>query len=452
MARFGGPREESGELEVRVSSTGDLEGYFVTKIDHREMLQPDSPFEALLLRLTHDDKILKIFPVNTRIGKANFLEQKYSKIGTLSLHIDSDSADESPDLLDLIETLPPGFSTDFQYGLGFLKDLNRLIRIVEESTNCDEIRISNVDKMVISGSIFEMSLSSFRLIWNEMQRINSRANNGAGRVKDTFVSNSLASVIGLETKEYSLGRHPLSKLLTKESAGISTLTPAEQQSLTELMPTVAAQLAEASPEKFVQLRNDIELVNLDQLIEKFEIALKQGRNEDFWQEFFVNNSFALQQIFGSPMIQVAERASVGGVSISGSGNKIADFLLKNSITNNVALVEIKTPTTPLVSRSPYRKGVYGVSSELNGALAQVLDQEHKLKSSFAALKQESRIWDIEDWAVGCFVIAGTAPDGQEIDKQKSFELFRSNSNRVRIVTFDEVHGQLKILRELLSQN
>jgi hypothetical protein len=55
---------------------------------------------------------------------------------------------------------------------------------------------------------------------------------------------------------------------------------------------------------------------------------------------------------------VQDQASIGGRKLSGSGEKIADFLVKNSLTNNTALFEIKTPQSKILNDKPYRAGVY----------------------------------------------------------------------------------------------
>lgn len=155
-------------------------------------------------------------------------------------------------------------------------------------------------------------------------------------------------------------------------------------------------------------------------------------------------------MFGSPVVSVVSKASIGGTKLDGSGNKIADYLVKNPLTANVALVEIKTPTTKIVKSTAYRDGVYGITAELSQAVTQVLDQAHQLKLHFANVKSDSRQYDIEAYSIGCFVIAGRLPPADQPDKTKSLELFRGNSRAVSIITFDEVLANLKLLRDPLA--
>lgn len=130
--------------------------------------------------------------------------------------------------------------------------------------------------------------------------------------------------------------------------------------------------------------------------------------------------------------------------------KIADYLFKNSLTNNVALVEIKKPSTKLLNAREYRQGVFGPSKDLNGAVTQVLDQAYSLTKNLTGLKESSRQWDLESYAISCFVVAGRTPSATDPAKQKSFELYRANSRSVTIVTYDEILERLRLLRDFLA--
>jgi len=93
--------------------------------------------------------------------------------------------------------------------------------------------------------------------------------------------------------------------------------------------------------------------------------------------------------------------------------------------------------------------VYTPSKDLSGSINQALDQKYQLQRSFTTVKDTSRTYDIESYAVHSCLIIGRMPDGE--DQQKSFELFRRNSKDVQIVTFDELHEKLKELFNFLSK-
>ena len=169
--------------------------------------------------------------------------------------------------------------------------------------------------------------------------------------------------------------------------------------------------------------------------------------EDRWQLFFNENPFILNMAFGYPVIKVQDQASVGGRKLSGSGEKITDFLVKNSLTNNTAIFEIKTPHAALLNKTPFRDGVYTPSAELSGSINQALDQKYQFQGQIAQIKNNSRIYNIESYSVHCCLVVGTTPSGD--DRLKSFELFRRNSKDVEIVTFDELLEKLRQLHDFL---
>ena len=76
--------------------------------------------------------------------------------------------------------------------------------------------------------------------------------------------------------------------------------------------------------------------------------------------------YVLEQVFSWPVTIVNEKAYVGGKAVDNKGGGLVDFLVKNQLTNNVALIEIKTPGTELLSKNEYRNGVYNLSEELTG--------------------------------------------------------------------------------------
>lgn len=454
MARFGNDQTNIGHLDVRTANEdGRVEAFFVpTELPHE-----GSPAHRRLadgVKLVEFDAgagTLKINPINTLSNHSDYLGPKYDQVQTLSLETSLlDEYYEGSDLESIFETLPPGFVKDFAYGLGLLKDCNRLIRLIEANTPCTEIIFTDGNSAAVDGTEFHLGLSRFAAIWAEIGRINDRGNRAAGRVKDVFVHNNLAATLGLASADFSLGRHPDSRVIAKAANGIEELSSVERDALVEAVASESAAIAAESPQKFQKLKRDIDLVSLDRLIEAYAEALEQGKAEPYWQAFFDDNAFALQQVFGAPMVSVRSGATVGGRGLSGSGDKIADYMFKNSLTNNVALVEIKKPTTQLLEAREYRQGVFGPSKELNGAVSQVLDQAYNLTKNLPGLKESSRQWDLESYAISCFVVAGRTPPASDPVRQKSFELYRANSRSVTIVTYDEILERLRLLRDFLT--
>ena len=78
--------------------------------------------------------------------------------------------------------------------------------------------------------------------------------------------------------------------------------------------------------------------------------------EEFWQHALAENSFVLEQIYSWPVTIVEEKAYVGGKTVQDHGGGIVDFLVRNQLTKNAALVEIKTPSSPWWKSPPWRGG------------------------------------------------------------------------------------------------
>jgi len=324
-----------------------------------------------------------------------------------------------------------------------------IVQTVQEHSRCTEIYLTGYDEDAhIVGNRFVCSLRQFEALRIELSRINSRAQAAALRVKRAVSRNMLSIGLKVEKVEPSRGRHPLSQIITDNLTGSVPLSVDQQAQLVSAAVSQSAALERNRPGSVAKLRNDLELVSLDSLITRFDEAITKRKPEPFWQTFFQDNPFALHLAFGYPLIQVHGQASVGGRKFSGGGEKVADFLVRNAATNNVGIFEIKRPASDLMNSKEYRRGVFAPAAELTAAVTQVLDQRYHLANSFLERKNASRMPELESYVIRCCVIIGTMP--QDLDAQKSFELFRGNSRAVDIITYDELLTKLRQLRVLLA--
>lgn len=449
MARFGMDPGDRGSLETRTTESGLVQGYFIPK------KSPDAGTEAAT-RLAAGVKLveaapakgeLRIYPADTRPWDPNFLGPKYEQITMIVLPWE---VDEYFDLIDALEALPSGLTKDYEYGLGLARECSPIVDLIEESTPCTTIELVGSGEPSVSGLVFRLSYDRLAALRAELARIKVRGDNGIRRVKEAFVHNDLAPTLGLHPTEYSLGRHPTSRWITRVAGGEEPLNDGEQEDILAATTAAAAQIAARKPARISRLQRDIEVVNLEQLIASYEKALNAGNNEHWWQNFFEENVFALQLLFGGPTVFIDSQVPIGEGDNSLKGKKIADYLMKNTMTNNVSLVEIKKPTTQLMKRKPYRAGVYGVHSEISQAVTQVLDQALQLTRHEADTKSRTRDGSWVSNAPRCFVVAGRASELDSPDKRKSFDLYREHLSGVRLVAYDEILEQLKTLRDYLA--
>ncbi|MFG6094719.1 Shedu immune nuclease family protein [Leptothoe sp. ISB3NOV94-8A] len=179
---------------------------------------------------------------------------------------------------------------------------------------------------------------------------------------------------------------------------------------------------------------------------------KTCNDEEFWQTKLSENPAFICQVFPYPVVIFQDKAFVGGTRFTKKGGREVDFLLKNSLTENVVLLEIKTPGTKLLGKK-YRN-TYGISPELSGVVGQMLAYRDRLLKSFVHLSHDHRREtdeEINAFNPTCLILGGnislelTSPE-----KRDAFELFRSELKNISIISFDELFRKAENLLNLFE--
>jgi len=398
-----------------------------------------------IARFNGQDHFISIFPIFTLPTHPEYLGQKYSKISEITVVLDIDTAPYTKsEVLELLERLPSGFIKDIRYGLGLTKEYRAIICAVEDLTEYHYFTIGN-------EKTGDMDCGGFHLNWNDYDemrltcnRITTRVRHTARIMKVNATYNYIAYRLGVEQKPLPTSREAIGKMLRIK------ITDTDKQAAINLVTEDKSAIKQTDSVTLAKLKSNIELVSLERLIASYEELLSKKTKEDTWQQLFNQNPFILSLAFGYPAIKISGQASVGGKRLSGDGEKITDYLIKNGITNNLALIEIKKPSSALLNKIAYRGSVFCASSELTGSVTQVLDQCYQLQKNIATIKDNNKLFDIESYAIHCILIIGTMPKDE--DERKSFEIYRRNSKNVQIITFDELLLKLKQLHEFLSNN
>lgn len=173
--------------------------------------------------------------------------------------------------------------------------------------------------------------------------------------------------------------------------------------------------------------------------------------EEFWQQkVFNENQWVLAQIFSCPCTVYAQKAFVGGKSLDNKGGNVCDFIYRNKMTQNVALIEIKTPCTEIVGK-PYRE-TYSMSLDMSGAVNQVLNYRDELQKNFSTLTRDLEEADtVRAFSPKCVVVIGKIST-LNAKQQKAFELYRSSFNNLTIITFDELHQKICDLMSVFKED
>ena len=430
-----------------------------------------------MLNINIEEDTIRFYPISTfpsRLRPNSFLEPKYSQVNTIAIEdcrhfgldirslFQADTKDsvlpiDAMDLSDkdkvmlALEDLPSCFVKDFDYGLGLTKAYRFIVSAVQDLSDCTAIVISSRRTTHVEEHDRTFYIASVDLVQatRVIDRTTRHSRTAAQSVNYASVRNFFAANIGKPPVPIRTGRSPLRRMLTEAAIrGHEYLSQDEQEAMLNIFAKNTQSLVTDKPKRLAALKSDIELVTLETLIERFQQMIDQETRERKWQDFLNMNSFILSLAFGYPIVKVRAQASVGGHTISGSGATIADYLVKNRLTNNCAIIEIKTPRTRLLNSRPYRGSVYSPSGHLVGAVNQALDQKNQFERQISMIKDNSRRYDIESFAVSCCLIIGTMPDDDA--GKKSLELFRGNSKNVQIITFDELLLKLRNLRDLLK--
>ncbi len=171
-------------------------------------------------------------------------------------------------------------------------------------------------------------------------------------------------------------------------------------------------------------------------------------DEGYWQQLFSEHPYALSQVFAVPLVFIQDKAYVGGMNLDRSDARFVDYLFSAESSQEAILIEIKTPTAPLLSRTKYRS-IYRPSPELSGAIVQVLDYKSTLVKKLEVDYEASQKFSV--FSPRCAIIIGNAQtEFTNKLQRKSFELFRSGLRDIEIVTYDELFRKLDILASLFN--
>lgn len=206
-----------------------------------------------------------------------------------------------------------------------------------------------------------------------------------------------------------------------------------------------------------QLSNGLNLEIMERAVRDIERRIDdQSATEDYWQDdILAKYPWIISQVFATPCALIKSKAYVGGTTVDGNGASFVDFLYRSELTRDVLLIEIKKPVTKLLSHEGYRSNSYRISTELSGALSQVLSyrQTMMIESRDIVAKSGFRFDVISP---KCAIIIGNTRELLNDDgvlnpvKRDTFENFRSCLNGVTVLTYDELLQKVNNLVEILK--
>lgn len=405
-----------------------------TKIECKIINESKSLSHSIIEIIKKNNKTI-VRPINTIVESYYYFKPKY-KIKEFIFDDLDITIEEFNSGGYGIYGLPEGFTKSIIYGLGLEKKYKILITTIQKYFgDCDRLIISEEN---------ETSLNLNELIINHSDF--DKIRRGVDRNQELFYKE------GLIAKESLIHDNIFTYIDSKKFPSLKI--PSRKDVIYRILRnTDYSKITNGDKNILSQLKDTTDLSYLTVLMKEFEEKIKGNHKESTYQSFFEQNPLLLTFFSGSPFVTFKNQAYVGGKSFDNSNGQYPDFLHKNKLTNNTFIIEIKTPNTALLDKTPYRNtGVYNPSKHLSGSITQLLTQKYQLETDISNLIKNAEDRNIEAYNVQSLLIIGNLSTLESKEMIRSFELFRNNQSNLRIMTYDECLELLKTFISLLSKS
>jgi len=338
-----------------------------------------------------------------------------------------------------------GLSTNVRGGFGFTKPkgVHDLFYFFQEKyPNVNEVVFCEKGKTEIKNKKLYITLPDFKNIETKSEKNKEKQSKELKQTHQNIFNSIIPSSFAVAQKiKYT--ENDLSNFFSRYDVDQMKLSGDDSEIIKGFIDKKIL-----SKEILLSSKNQIDTLYVEDILAKYQTLMSKNTKEEEWQEFFNKNNWIFSNVFYFPVSFTKDKFNVGGNNIDETNNdKIVDFLYKNSLTNNLAFIEIKTHKTPVVMKTQYRKGIFPVSKDLTGSIIQVQDQKNELLKNFYSKLGQSGAQISNSQ---CVVIAGSLK-GLTQKQKDSFDLFRLSNNKVLIITFDELLKKIEITLGLFKK-
>jgi hypothetical protein len=246
------------------------------------------------------------------------------------------------------------------------------------------------------------------------------------------------------------------------------LNRAQAQSLFAKHETLFLEIAQSE-----ELKRDLVAIGYRRKqLEKFEALLgdsgyfaeEQRRlsttPEGVWQKFFEANTwifgYGLSFQFVSSLDMRKLELVVRGADVTGTGKRVDALMKTRGLINSLCFVEIKRHDKELLSEQQHRPGVWGPSQYLSNAVSQVqVTVQDAIENIGRKLIPSDKCGDPTGEVLfniqprSCLIVGHLSElrSGRGVNENKfrSFELYRRNTLRPEILTFDELFERARFI-------
>ena len=411
------------------------------------------PDEWPLIATILQDHIV-LWPIHVNPHAQRYLSPKNGQFKAViwvdeDMHVIPNDVDEVPYHLE--SRLPSRSFDPVESGLGLNKDLAAVWQGLSRIHDADVLIISDDPLLQAKQGAVSISHSELDQLRRDFNRVSKNGRDLIRRTKQRIVHDNILTRLDPERFQRIVEvSPPLVEVRREGSRQAEHRERAERRSKVQSVRKQLDVLATEEPQELMKLHAEIELVTLSKMIEVLRDKLdKNNLPEAHWQSFFERNKLVLSMAFARPVQLLQPQFHAKGSTLTRTGAQIGDFLMREA-GQALAIVEIKTPTTTLLQGIAYRgKEVFGPSSELSGAVTQVLFQQSELRQRWMThVHDTDSLKSSNADAIKCVVIAGLLP--ADPVKLRSFEVFRNACKDVDVITFDELLLKLEFLMKALT--
>ena len=349
--------------------------------------------------------------------------------------------------------LPVGMIKSPFYGYGFTKTLGPFSRYINDNFKFKEVIVEKggLTKIDSTKKVLHLNELTLKKLHTAFSTVFAKNSAEVQVVLERVVHDLFPNEVKEPEAKYI--KNALSQSLATWGNSIDEFSEQDKEAIAKLFESLSEKTDFLTIDSLKSTKEIVDVRLIEKALSEFEDLYSQSTHtttlEKKWQKYLKDNAWIFSSIFAQPVILYKDEAYAGGKSLDNKNGKYTDFLIKNSLSDNVAFFEIKTHKTKLLEDKAYRgNDVFSTTKELAGCVNQVLNQRDKFQKSYAVLKMESEE-DFESFNSACFVLVGSL---ETLTKKQrySFELFRSNNRDVEIITFDEIRKKIEMLRTLIS--
>lgn len=351
------------------------------------------------------------------------------------------------------KSLPVGINKSPLYGLGFTKVMSPLFEVILEKYKINEVHIFKTGKVSLTAKTLTLTESVLKKLHPVFQHIIDVQRQDRLDLASEKLAEMFPAKFTVAKKKFL--RNSVHLALDHWTQDIDEFSQKDRTSIKDLFDKLVLAGDFLSSDTLLTTKSNIDKQYIEDVIADYKKMMGQKNEsaslEKKWQDFLGKHNWVFSYVFSFPILLVQKEAYVGGKNISNANGKVTDFLVKNSLTNNVAFLEIKTHKTELIGTKKAYRGndVFPMSKDLTGGITQVLNQRDNFQKEFYAHKAKSEE-QLETVNSKCLVLMGSVTNLNK-GELKSFELFRTNSRDVEIIGFDELLSRFEKIKDLIEK-